>query len=109
VEGNTYDLVRIGFEAGVGAVQDSYLLYLNRDTHLVDQFLFTVMDFGIKEPLLMKVTYKEIDGVKLPVDRTYIASNWHGQVKGTNWTEEIMEDIKFNNGFDRTFFRKPPI
>lgn len=103
----TYDLVRIGFEAGVGAVQDSYLLYLNRDTHLVDLFLFTVMDFGIKEPLLMKVTYKQIDGVKLPVDRTYIASNWQGQVKGANWTEEIMEDIKFKNGFDRLLFNQP--
>jgi len=107
VGGTTYDLVRIGFEAGVGAVQDSYLLYVNRHTHLVDQFLFTVMDFGIKEPLVMKVTYKEINGVKLPVYRTYIASNWQGQIKGNAWTEEIMEDIKFNNGFDRSLFNKP--
>jgi hypothetical protein len=74
-EGKTYDLVRIGFEAGVGAVQDSYLLCLNRDTHLVDQFLFTVIDFGIKDPLLMKVTYKEVSGSKLPAYRIYIASN----------------------------------
>jgi hypothetical protein len=91
----------------VGTVQDTYLLYLNRGTHLVDQFLFTVMDFGIKEPLLMKVTYKEVNGLKLPAYRTSIASNWQGQVKETNWTEEIMEDIKFNNGFARSLFNKP--
>ncbi len=107
VKGKAYDLVRIGFEAGVGTVQDTYLLYVSRDTHLVDQFLFSVMDFGIKDPLLMKVTYKEVNGLKLAACRTYIASNWQGQIKGNTWTEEIMEDIKFNNGLDRSLFDKP--
>jgi hypothetical protein len=55
----------------------------------------------------MKITYREVNGLKMPAYRTYIASNWQGQVKGTNWTEEIMEDIKFNNGFDRALFNKP--
>jgi hypothetical protein len=107
VTGKTYDLVKIGFESGVGAAQDTYLLYLNRDTHLVDQFLFTVMDFGIRDPLLMKVTYKEFNGLKLPVYRTYIASSWQGEIKGDSWTEEIMEEIKFNNGFELSLFNKP--
>ncbi|MGI9534122.1 MAG: DUF6503 family protein, partial [Thermodesulfobacteriota bacterium] len=56
-----YDVVKIGHEQGIGDVSDTYLLYINPETHLVDQFLFTVLDFNITDPFLMKVKYEEID------------------------------------------------
>ncbi len=107
VDGVDYDLVEITFNPGVGDVQDTYLLYLNPKTHLVDQFLFTVMDFGVKEPFLMKVEYEEIAGLKLPTKRKYVAADWEGVAKDNNWTAEISENIKFNNGFTRETFEKP--
>jgi hypothetical protein len=100
-------LVGIGFDPGVGDVQDTYVLYLNPKTHLVDQFLFTVMDFGIKEPFLMKVKYEEIAGLKLPTKRKAAAADWDGILKDENWVAEISENIKFNNGFTREMFEKP--
>lgn len=107
VDGIDYDLVGIGFDPGVGDVQDTYVLYLNPKTHLVDQFLFTVMDFGIKEPFLMKVEYEEIAGLKLPTKRKAAAADWDGILKDENWVAEISENIKFNNGFTREMFEKP--
>jgi len=107
VEGIPYDLVRVGFEQGVGDVQDTYLLYINPYTGLVDQFLFTVMDFGRKDPLLMKVDYTWEQGLILPSCRRYIPCNWDGEPQGEDWTLEIMSEYKFNNGFEKSDFAAP--
>lgn len=102
-----YDLVRIGFGEGVGDAQDTYLLYINPYTQLVDRFLYTVMDYGRAEPRLKIVHYKDVEGVKLPIYRSAINSNWEGEIIGESWAEQISEDITFNNGFDRSLFEKP--
>jgi len=107
VDGVEYDVVKLTFGQNVGDAQDTYVLYINPETHLVDQFLFTVMDFNMSEPLLMKVAYEDIAGLKLPTRRKYIKSNWDAQVKGETWTEEISSNVKFNNGFDVAMFEKP--
>ena len=108
VDGVDYELVKVTFDAGVGDAQDTYLLYINKRTHLVDRFLFTVMDFGRKKPLLMKVRYTEVNGLKLPTHRQYTPSDWQGRVpKRAKWTTEISRDITFNNQFGREQFALP--
>ncbi|MFQ5753049.1 MAG: DUF6503 family protein [bacterium] len=107
VDGIEYDLVKIAFGEGVGDVQDTYVLYINPKTNLVDRFLFTVMDFGMKEPFLMKVEYEEVAGLKLPAKRKAVQADWEGVPKNDNWVAEISTNIKFNNGFDRSMFDKP--
>ncbi len=107
VNGADYDLVKIAFGEGIGDAQDTYVLYINPETKLVEQFLFTVMDFGIVEPFLMKVEYEEIQGLKLPAKRKYVKANWEGEPQNDEWTAEISTNIKFNNGFDRSMFEKP--
>ncbi len=107
VNGVSYDLVKITFGENIGDVQDKYLLFINPETHMVDQFLFTVLDFNITEPNLMMVKYEEIDGVKLPTNRTYTKADWDGNVKGDKWTAEISRNIVFKNGFTRDMFEKP--
>lgn len=107
VGATAYDLVRIGFAEGVGDASDTYLLYINPQTGLVDRFLFTVMDFGMSEPLLMTVEYAEVEGLKLPAVRRYIQSNWAGEIVGEAWIDEIMSEIRFDNGFDVAAFAPP--
>lgn len=107
VNGIDYELVRVGFNEGVGDVSDTYLLYINPNTNLVDQFLFSVMDFGVTEPFIMKVEYEEIEGAKLPSARKFTKANWEGEVLEDIWNDEIMTDIKFNNGFNKSDFDKP--
>lgn len=106
VEGTAYDLVRIQFEDGVGDASDTYVLYVNRRTRLVDRFLFTVMDFGMSDPLLMVVEYEEVNGIKLPARRKYSPSDWDGASPGP-WTHEIMKDIKLNVPIERALFKAP--
>ncbi|NIP30073.1 MAG: hypothetical protein GTN59_05765, partial [Candidatus Dadabacteria bacterium] len=99
VNGIDYDTVKIEFESGVGDVSDTYLLYINRNTNLIDQFLFTVMNFNITEPYLMKLEYEEVNGLLLPAKRKLTKSNWNGDILEDSWTHEIMTEIKFNNNF----------
>ena len=105
VDGVGYNVVEITFDDGIGDTSDKFVLYINSETHLVDQFLFTMTAFDITEPQLMKIEYQEISGVILPVKRRYTKSNWKGEIIDNNWTEEIMIDIKFNNGFNESSFQ----
>lgn len=74
----------------------------------MDQFLFTVMDFGREEPLLMKVDYVEAEGLMLPAMRRYAPSNWEGEVADdAAWVLEICEEIRFDNGFRKSLFERP--
>lgn len=102
-----YDVVKVTFDAGVGDAQDTYILYIHPETHLVDQFLFTVMDFGMQQPFLMRVEYEEVEGLKLPARRTYTEADWDGAPKSDKWNKEISTGIKFNNGFERSVFERP--
>ena len=107
VGGIDYDIVTIGFEEGVGDSRDTFLLYVNPETGLVDQFLFTARALGGTEPRLMRVRYRVVEGLKLPVHRSYIAADWDGTITGASWTRQIMQDIRFANGFDRSLFAPP--
>ncbi|MEM8609799.1 MAG: hypothetical protein AAGF92_22065 [Myxococcota bacterium] len=104
----TYELVRVGFNQGVGDVADTYLLYINPNTWRVDQFLFTVLDFGMKEPLMMKVDYERVDGVLLATKRRYAPAKWSGKVSSkAKWTDEISVNVEFDNGFKKSMFEGP--
>jgi hypothetical protein len=100
--------VKVGFEPGVGDVSDTYLLYVNPETWRIDQFLFTVLDFGKEEPFLMKVEYERVDGILLPTNRRYTQSDWSGTIpRKAKWTDEISVGIRFDNGFDDSLFEPP--
>ncbi|WP_281986759.1 DUF6503 family protein [Aquimarina aggregata] len=106
INGKEYNIVKITFGDKIGDVQDTYILYINKETKLVDQFLFTVVGFGITEPNLMIYEYETIDGIKIATKRKYIAANWEGEVVGkqhaiTNWT-----NIKFKTDIDKSIFIK---
>lgn len=104
----TYELVRVGFEDGVGDVADTYLLYINPETWRIDRFLFTVLDFGKKEPFMMKVEYESIDGLLLSTTRLYAPATWSGKILGEpKWTEEVSVGIRFDNGFPASMFVAP--
>ncbi|MEM6820509.1 MAG: hypothetical protein AAF558_01025 [Verrucomicrobiota bacterium] len=98
VNGVAYDKVKITFEDGVGDVKDIYLVHIHPETKLIDRFLFTVMDFGLENPLLMTVEYKEVGGIQLPAIRRYAkAKSWEGEPADDQWTDEIMTEIQFKS------------
>ena len=104
VEGIKYDLVDVTFEDNVGVAKDRYLLYVNPYTHLVDQFLFTVMAYDHATPIMMKYTYDTFEGgVKLPVvSQSRSALNWEGELDPEQgWGASYRKDFSFNNGFSK--------
>ena len=107
VADTTYELVELTFGQGVGDVADTYLLYINPETWRIDRFLFTVLDFGRSEPLMMEVDYDRVDGLLIPTKRRYAPANWSGRVKGKEWTDEISVGVRFDNGFGPNLFAAP--
>tara|TARA_R100000935_G_scaffold8302_7_gene17513 strand:- start:141281 stop:142117 length:837 start_codon:yes stop_codon:yes gene_type:complete len=107
VDKKEYDVVKITFISTNKKPTDIYQLYINRETGLVDQFLFTVVDFGVLEtPYLMQVAYENIDGVLLPTKRKYKKSTWDAAVSDEPWIHVTWTDITFNNDLHKEDFRK---
>lgn len=107
VDKKIYDVVKITFEPQGDKVTDIYQLYIHKTTHLVDQFLFTVADFGKMEtPLLMQLEYEIVDGITIPTTRKYKQSTWDAEVDDKPWINVTWRDIKFNNGLTKEDFSK---
>ena len=102
-----YDIVKISFEADNDKPTDIYQLYINKETQLVDQFLFTVADFGkIEVPNLMQLEYETIDGIVIPTKRQYKESTWNAEVSEGPWIKVNWSEIRFNNNLSKEDFRK---
>ncbi|MDO6471779.1 DUF6503 family protein [Maribacter sp. 1_MG-2023] len=107
IDSLTYDVVKVSFNFGDANPTDIYQLYINKNTALVDQFLFTVADFGAMEtPNLMSLEYEDVDGMLFPTKRKYKKSTWEAEVNDAPWITVNWSNIKFNNGLKRTEFEK---
>lgn len=104
---SVYDVVKISFEPKNDKPTDIYQIYINKETQLVDQFLFTVADFGVLEtPYIMQMTYQNIDGLLIPTKRKYKKSNWNAEISEEPWITVNWTDIKFNNGLTAADFKR---
>ncbi len=102
-----YEIVKVSFDFENSKPTDIYQLYINKNTHLVDQFLFTVADFGAMEtPNLMVLEYEEVDGILIPTKRKYKKSTWQATVSDAPWVKVNWTNIKFNNGLTPADFEK---
>ncbi|MBL4649049.1 MAG: hypothetical protein JKY03_04910 [Aureispira sp.] len=105
IDNQEYDVVRVSFDSEEGKRTDIYQLYLNKKTHLVDQFLFTVADFDSMDPRLMKVEYEKVENILIPNTRKYTKSDWNGVPLNDEWTIVNWTDIKFDNGLSKEMFK----
>lgn len=101
-----YDIVKVTFNTEDEKPKDIYQLYINKETQLVDQFLFTVAEFGRMEPNLMQVEYEKVDGFLIPTKRRYQNSNWDAEVTNQGWKKVTWSNIKFDNGLTKEEFKK---
>ncbi|MEP5340369.1 MAG: hypothetical protein ABJL44_05825 [Algibacter sp.] len=106
INNKKYDVVKVTFKSEDTKPKDIYQLYINKDTNLVDQFLFTVAEFGKMDPLLMKMEYEDIDGLLIPTKRLYKKSNWDAEVTDEPWIHVNWTNINFNNNLKETGFKK---
>ncbi|WP_025741968.1 DUF6503 family protein [Aquimarina pacifica] len=107
LNGITYKIVKITFEENIGDVQDDYVLYVNPQTHLVDQFLFTVREGGFMDPLLMNIEYDIVNGIYIMAKRSVTRADWNGNKKGEAFIEQVSENILFTTNIDHSLFKAP--
>jgi hypothetical protein len=107
VNNKRYYIVKVSFESKNDKPTDIYQLYINRETGLVDLFLFTVADFGIIEkPLLMQMEYEKVGDFLIPTKRKYKKSTWEAEVNDSQWILVNWSDIKFDNNLKKEKFIK---
>ena len=98
INDTNYEIVKVSFITNNDKPTDIYQLYINKDTGIVDQFLFTVADFGVMDtPFLMELEYESIDGLLMPTKRRYKASTWDAEVTDAPWILVKWTNIKFDN------------
>ena len=97
----TYDKVSLIYDGG--AENDQYVLYFNPETHLVDQFLFSLPAWKINEPILkMTLEYEKIEGIYVATLRKGFMPNKEGGYAPIGVF--TTSNVKFNNGFKKEDF-----
>ena len=101
MDGKKYDVVTVTYDPEVTGKEqnDIYILYINPETHMVENFKFSLPAFGIEVPVLLaKLTYTTIDGIKVVSNRKMFAPSPEGEGM-VPMVEQILENVTFNNGF----------
>ncbi|MDH3708536.1 MAG: hypothetical protein OER04_01545 [Cyclobacteriaceae bacterium] len=102
VNGVTYDKLKVSYDSEVTGKEqnDTFVLFVNPETKLVDRFLFSLPVWEIMEPvLLMEVEYSEVEGLMLPTLRRAYMPDEEGQYPDTPMLIQTTSNVKFNNGF----------
>ena len=101
IDGKTYDVLNVTYDpAATGKEQnDTFILYIDPENHMVDQFKFSLPAFGVEQPVLLaKLTYTEIDGIHVITNREMFAPNPEGGDM-VPMVSQTLTNVKFNNGF----------
>lgn len=101
----TYDKVSLIYSSDITKKEqnDEYILYFNPETHLVDQFMFSLPAFGIEKPVLkMTLVYENIDGILVSTIRKGFMPNEKGEYVPLG--DFTFSKVKFNNGFKKESF-----
>lgn len=108
VDGVNYHKISVAYESDkTGKPQnDAYVLYLNPETMLVDQFFFSLPAMGVHQPVLkMKVEYEAINGLLLPTKRWAYQPGPDGKPNAEPFLTQTSTQVKFNNGFTPEDFK----
>lgn len=98
VNGVKYDKVQLSYVDTGKEVNDEYILYFNPETHLVDQFYFSLPAMGIEKPVMrMELEYEKIKGVYISTVR----KGYYPDKKGEYSLGGVysISDLSFKNGF----------
>jgi hypothetical protein len=114
LDGRPYDMVKVSFDDGVGdSYGDTYTLYVNPETGLVDAIRYTVTygrgrpaeDQPVRETLLAYEGYVTVDG--LTVATHFRGFSFADGVKGAPRSEAWATDISFRKPFDASRLERP--
>jgi len=101
LDGVLYDMVKVGFEAGIGDASDNYTLYVDKETDRIRAIRYTVT-FGGRpargETLFYYDDYVTVDGLTVPTH--FVGHSFADGQKGDFRNEAFVTDISFSEPFD---------
>lgn len=100
VNGITYDKVSVTYSGTGKETNDEYVLYYNPETHLVDQFYFSLPAMGVEKPVIrMDLQYEKIQGIWVStVRKTFMPDETGTYQLGGIYS---YTGVKFKNGFTK--------
>ena len=96
-----YDKIHVTYDPAITgkAQNDTYILYVNPETKLIDRFYFSLPILGVNDPLIIaNYEYEDIEGQKIATKRTYFMPSPDGYGEQPNIVQTIS-NVKFNSGF----------
>ena len=108
LDGEMYDMVRAGFEDGVGDASDNYTLYVDKETGQVRAIRYTVTYGGRPargESLFYYNDYTTVDGLTVPTH--FRGFQFVDGEKGEFRNEAWVTDISFRQPFDDSRLAMP--
>ena len=100
--GTSYDKIEVTYDQAITEKEqnDTYILYVNPSTKLIDRFYFSLPFLGVNTPVIIaNYEYEDIDGQKVSTKRTYFMPNEKGEYGETPNIVQTLSNVKFNNGF----------
>jgi len=101
VDGVNFDLLNVTYDPEITGKEqnDTYILYINPETHMVEKFKFSLPILGVAEPVLhAQLTYTEIDGIMVITRRIMTAPSPDGNGM-VPLVDQQLKNVRFNNGF----------
>ena len=114
LDGVPHDMVKASYDDGVGdSPGDTYTLYINKETGLVDAIRYTVTygrgrpapDAPVRENLFYYLDYVTVDGLTTPT--RYQGFSFTDGQKGDFRNEAWVTDISFRQPFDASKLAMP--
>lgn len=106
IEDATYDVVLVRLDIEGVKSTNTYELYINQETLLVDQLIYDSEDLPQESrPRLIQMSYEAVDGILLPTKRRYIRSTWKKGMAADKWTYEEWSDVSFETTLSATDFK----
>ena len=115
INGTPHDMVRVGFESGVGdSPDDTYTLYLDKETGRVDAIRYTV-SYGrdVEDPSELAETffdyadYTTIHGLTVPTRFEGHAYSESGGIDEALKSEAFADSISYRRPFDESKLKPP--
>lgn len=108
LDGTAYDMVRVGYEEGVGDASDTYTLYVDKETDRLVAIRYTVT-FGGRpargETLFYYNDYVTVDGLTVPTH--FVGHQFADGEKGDFRNEAWVTDISFREPFNEARLTMP--
>jgi len=101
--GTNYDKVQVTYDASITGKEqnDTYIIYVNPSTKMIDRFYFSLPALGINEPLIIaNYEYEDIEGQKVATKRSIFMPSPDGYSEEPNLVQTLT-DVSFNNGFTK--------